>query len=162
MRISDWSSDVLFRSLLSTDEQHNYRAQISKADGGPIVTLARLYDIADTDKDGVLTSAEIQAALTRPWHAQVLGQLITKYESEWSWNKGKWDELDPLLAAVPGKPNQAWEAEKQRIERLSWWGDLAGRHKVSEDGIAWHISPMLIACSFMADRSFKFTLDIMK
>src|SRR3546814_16374373 len=83
MRISDWSSDVLFRSLLSTDEQHNYRAQISKADGGPIVTLARLYDIADTDKDGVLTSAEIQAALTRPWHAHVLGQLITKYESEW-------------------------------------------------------------------------------
>ncbi len=150
------------RGLLSADEQHNYRAQISKADGGPIVTLARLYDIADTDKDGVLTSAEIQAALARPWHAQVLGQLITKYESEWSWNKGKWDELDPLLAEVPGKPNQAWEAEKQRIERLSWWGDLAGRHKVSEDGIAWHISPMLIACSFIADRSFKFTLDIMK
>ncbi|MBK3750219.1 hypothetical protein [Stutzerimonas balearica] len=150
------------RGLLSTDEQHNYRAQISKADGGPIVTLARLYDIADTDKDGVLTSAEIQAALARPWHAQVLGQLVTKYESEWSWNKGKWDELDPLLAEVPGKPNQAWEAEKQRIERLSWWDDLAGRHKVSEDGIAWHISPMLIACSFIADRSFKFTLDIMK
>lgn len=100
------------RGLLSADEQHNYRAQISKADGGPIVTLARIYDIADTDKDGVLTSAEIQAALTRPWHAQVLGQLITKYESEWSWNKGKWDELDPLLAEVPGKPNQAWEAEK--------------------------------------------------
>ncbi|MBS4151851.1 hypothetical protein ACMC9K_21155 [Pseudomonadota bacterium DY0742] len=150
------------RGLLSADEQRNYRAQISKADGGPIVTLARLYDIADTDKDGVLTSAEVQAALARPWHAQVLGQLITKYESEWSWSKGKWDELDPLLAEVPGKPNQAWEAEKQRIERLSWWDDLAGRHKVSEDGIAWHISPMLIACSFIADRSFKFTLDIMK
>lgn len=150
------------RGLLSADEQHNYRAQISKADGGPIVTLARLYDIADTDKDGVLTSAEIQAALARPWHAQVLGQLVAKYESEWFWNKGKWDELDPLLAEEPGKPNLVWEVEKQRIEKLSWWGDLAGRHKVSEDGIAWHISPMLIACSFMAGRSFKFTLDIMK
>ncbi|MFK4028163.1 hypothetical protein [Stutzerimonas balearica] len=150
------------RGLLTADEQHNYRAQISKADGGPIVTLARLYDIADTDKDGVLTSAEVQAALARPWHAQVLGQLITKYESEWFWNKDKWDELDPLLAEEPGKPNLVWEVEKQRIEKLSWWGDLAGRHKVSEDGIAWHISPMLIACSFIADRSFKFTLDIMK
>lgn len=105
------------RGLLSADEQHNYRAQISKADGGPIVTLARLYDIADTDKDGVLTSAEIQAALTRPWHAQVLGQLITKYESEWFWNKDKWDELDPLLAEEPGKPNLVWEVEKQRIEK---------------------------------------------
>ena len=136
------------RGLLSADEQHNYRAQISKADGGPIVTLARLYDIADTDKDGVLTSAEIQAALTRPWHAQVLGQLITKYESEWSWNKGKWDELDPLLAAVPGKPNQAWEAEKQRIEKLCWWGELVGQHGISEDREAWHIQIIGLMANF--------------
>lgn len=135
------------RGLLSADEQHNYRAQISKADGGPIVTLARLYDIADTDKDGVLTSAEIQAALTRPWHAQVLGQLITKYESEWFWNKDKWDELDPLLAEEPGKPNLVWEVEKQRIEKLSWWEELEARHGVHRDGNAWHfhITPTVSA-----------------
>ncbi len=136
------------RGLLSADEQHNYRAQISKADGGPIVTLARLYDIADSDKDGVLTSAEIQAALARPWHAQVLGQLVAKYESEWFWNKGKWDELDPLLAEEPGKPNLVWEAEKQRIEKLCWWEDLAGRHGISTSGIMWNISPNGLLSSF--------------
>jgi len=136
------------RGLLSVDEQHNYRAQISKADGGPIVTLARLYDIADTDKDGVLTSAEIQAALARPWHAQVLGQLAAKYESEWFWNKDKWDELDPLLAEEPGKPNLVWEVEKQRIEKLSWWEDLAGRHGIPTSGIMWNISPNGFLSSF--------------
>ncbi|WP_313525036.1 hypothetical protein [Stutzerimonas kunmingensis] len=136
------------RGLLSADEQHNYRAQISKADGGSIVTLARLYDIADTDKDGVLTSAEIQAALARPWHAQVLGQLIARYESEWFWNKGKWDELDPLLAEQPGKPDLVWEVEKQRIEKLSWWNDLAGRYGIPTSGIMWNISPSGLLSSF--------------
>ena len=130
------------RGMLSDDEKQNYRAQISKADGGPILAIARLYDIVDTDKDGVLTSAEICTALGKPWHAQVLGQLITKYESEWFWNKSKWDELDPLLAEEPGKPNPIWEIEKQRIEKLSWWKELAGKHGVSGDGKAWHFQPI--------------------
>ena len=141
------------RGLLSADEQHNYRAQISKADGGPIVTLARLYDIADTDKDGVLTSAEIQAALTRPWHAQLLGQLIIKYESEWLWNKGKWDELDPLLEEEAGKPNFIWGVEKQRIEKLSWWADIAEKHAVRADGMARHFNPTRIVSLLRQDES---------
>ncbi|SDA45670.1 hypothetical protein SAMN03159475_0418 [Pseudomonas sp. NFPP33] len=140
------------RGMLSTDEQHNYRAQISKADGGPIVALARLYDIVDSDKDGVLTSQEIRAALAKPWHAQVLGQLIVKYESEWFWNKGKWDELDPLLAEEPGKPNPIWEVEKQRIEKLSWWKELAGKHGINGDGKAWHIQPAGFLNQFFSEK----------
>ena len=54
------------------------------------------------------------------------------------------------------------EEEKQRIKKLSWRDDPAGRHKISEDGRAWHISPMQIAGRFITDRSFQFTLDIMK
>jgi predicted chitinase len=149
------------RGMLSADEQHNYRAQIGKVDGGPIVTLARLYDIVDTDEDGVLTSTEIRAALAKPWHAQVLGQLITKYESEWFWNKGKWDELDPLLAEEPGKPNPIWEVEKQRIEKLSWWKELAGQHGISADGNAWHVCPLQVVGGFQDESYFSFTLDVM-
>ena len=136
------------RGMLSDDEKQNYLTQISKADGGPILAIARLYDIVDTNQDGVLTRKEIRSALGKPWHAQVLGQLITKYESEWFWNKGKWDELDPLLAEEPGKPNLVWEAEKQRIEKLSWWEDLAGRHGTSTSGIMWNISPNGFLSSF--------------
>ncbi|WP_369958372.1 pesticin C-terminus-like muramidase [Pseudomonas benzenivorans] len=136
------------RGMLSDDEKQNYRAQISKADGGPVLAIARLFDIVDSDKDGVLTSDEIRAALGKPWHAQVLGQLVTKYESEWYWNKSKWDELDPLLAEEPGKPNPIWEIEKQRIEKLSWWKELAGQHGISEDGKAWHFQPIGLAGNF--------------
>ncbi|UYP30622.1 pesticin C-terminus-like muramidase [Pseudomonas sp. Z8(2022)] len=136
------------RGMLSADEQHNYRAQISKADGGPIVALARLYDIVDTDEDGVLTSKEIQAALAKPWHAQVLGQLITRYESEWFWNKAKWDELDLLLADENGQKSPAWEVEKQRIETLSWWKELAGKHGISGDGKAWYLQPLALTGVF--------------
>ncbi|MNQ66268.1 hypothetical protein D3C85_807570 [compost metagenome] len=136
------------RGMLSDDEKQNYRAQISKADGGPILAIARLYDIVDTDKDGVLTSAEIRTALGKPWHAQALGQLITKYESEWFWSKSKWDELDPLLAEEPSKPNLIWEVEKQRIEKLSWWSELAGKHGISGDGKAWHFQPVGLVTGF--------------
>ncbi|MCG6538942.1 hypothetical protein MCB86_02500 [Pseudomonas sp. KSR10] len=129
------------RRLLNTEEQQNYHAQINKADGGPILTLARLHDIVDTDKDGILTSTEIRAALTKPWQAQLLGQMITRYQSEWFWNRSKWNELDPLLEEEPGKPNFIWEAEKRRIEKLSWWSDLAERYGLGGDGKAWHFQP---------------------
>ena len=127
------------KGILSDEEQYNYRAQINKADGGPIVALTRLYDSVDTDEDGVLTSDEIRSALAKPWHAQVLGQLIIKYESEWFWNKSKWDELDLLLAEEPGKANPIWEVEKERIKKLSWWKELTGKHGIGRDGKAWHI-----------------------
>lgn len=136
------------RGILSTEEQHNYRTKISKVDGGPLLTLLRLYEIVDTDKDGILSSEEIRAALGRPWHAQVLGQLVTKYESEWFWNKSKWDELAPLLEEEPGQPNRIWESEKKRIEELSWWKELAGKHGISEDGKAWHFQPIWLATLF--------------
>ena len=130
------------KGLLDTDERHNYRAQISRADGGPIITLARLYEIIDDDKDGVLTGNEMRTALKKPWQAQVLAQLITRYESEWFWNKAKWDELDLLLAGGLGQKNAVWEEEKKRIEKLSWWESLAGSHGVSEDGRGWYIHPV--------------------
>ncbi|NQD91324.1 hypothetical protein HP532_01495 [Pseudomonas sp. CrR25] len=150
------------RGMLSDEEKQNYRAQISKADSGPILAIARLYDIVDADKDGVLTSEEIRTALKKTWHAQVLGQLITKYESEWFWNKSKWDELDPLLAEEPGKPNQTWEVEKQRIEKLSWWKELAGQHGMSGDGKAWHFHPIELLGSFSSRRTEEITVQFLE
>lgn len=146
------------KGILSQEEQHNYRAQINKADGGPIVALTRLYDSVDTDEDGVLTSDEIRSALAKPWHAQVLGQLIIKYESEWFWNKSKWDELDLLLAEEPGKANPIWEVEKERIKKLSWWKELTGKHGIGRDGKAWHIHPMS-ALAMLIKRSYLIDVD---
>jgi len=150
------------RRLLSTEEQQNYRAQINKADGGPILTLARLHDIVDTDKDSTLSSREIRAALARPWQAQLFGQLITGHESEWFWEKSKWDELDPLLEEEPGTPNLIWQTEKQRIEKLSWWSDLAEKHGINGDGKAWHVQPQWLTVFFKAKRKELITLKMLK
>lgn len=126
---------------LTGEEQANYRALISQEDQGPVRT--RLYDIIDSNRDNKLTADEIRAALERPWHAQSIAQLITRYESEWLLNKEKWDELDPLMRHVPPiHSNQNWVNEKQRIEKLSWWDKLAGKHGISAGRKSWHINPI--------------------
>ena len=150
------------KGLLSADEQHNYRAQISKADGGPLITLARLYGIVDTNEDGLLTGDEMRAALGKPWQAQVPGRLIAGYESEWCWNKAKWDELDPLLADENGEQNAVWDLEKQRIERLSWWRELAGRYGIGESGKAWHFHCIGLVGAFAKGRRIELTVEMLK
>jgi predicted chitinase len=126
------------RDMLDPQEIEAYQAQISSVDSGPLLEFARLHGIVDTDKDSKLSSSEIRVAFRKPWQAQMLGQLIIRHESEWYWDKAKWDGLDPLMEEERGTLNQAWEKEKQRIEALSWWQELAGKHGVSENGRAWH------------------------
>lgn len=140
------------KGILSSEEQHKYRTQINKTDGGPILTIARLYNIVDTDNDGALTSDEIRTAIGYPWRAQVLGQLIIKYESEWFWDQSKWDELDPLMEEVPGQPNPIWQTEKKRIEALSWWKELADKHGINTDGKAWHFHPTWLIAPWLSLR----------
>lgn len=121
-----------------------------------------MHDIVDTDKDGTLSSREIRAALAKPWQAQLLGQLITGHESEWFWEKSKWDELDPLLEEEPGTPNPIWKKEKQRIEKLSWWINLAEKHGIGWDGKAWHVQPQWLTALFKAKRKDFITLKMLK
>ncbi|MDH0728228.1 SH3 domain-containing protein [Stutzerimonas stutzeri] len=127
---------------LSDHEKASYQGAIDQADKGPV--RSRLYDIIDTDRDGKMTSQEIQSALEKPWHAQSISQLITRHESEWFWNAARWDELNELMGHSFDDPNQDWAEEKNRIKTLSWWGDIAGRHSISADGKAWHFQPLAL------------------
>jgi hypothetical protein len=126
--------------LLSEAELPDYQAHISTADNGPIKT--RLYDIIDgadgTVRDEKLTVKEIKAALGKPWHAQSISQLISRYESEWYWQDAKWDELDKLMEHTPATPNTDWVAEKARIKTLAWWNKVEGQHGIKAGGMAWH------------------------
>lgn len=143
-------------NIFCEDEEQNYRAQISKADTGSMLTIARLYDIVDTDKDGALTHEEIRSSLNKSWHAQALGQLITQYESEWFWNQNKWDELDPLLTTPQDSTNQDWRIEKQRIEKLGWWKQLPGHHKIKANGEAWHLQAPILIANFGKNKNYCF------
>lgn len=145
--------------MLDKDEQANYRTMINKVDGGPLTSTARLYEIVDSNKDDKLTSREITSALAKPWSAQALSQIITKYESEWFKNPAKWDELDDILTPEPSEPNLIWTAEKQRIEKLSWWDQLAGKQGLSADGKAWHLNILGGYFSFLTTQNLLVTRE---
>lgn len=137
------------QGILEPQEQANYQAMINRIDGAPLTAAAKLFDVVDSNQDQQLTATEIKAAMSKPWSAQQMAQTITHYESEWYWKQAKWDELDELLIPDPSEPNLIWAAEKQRIEQLSWWSELAGRHGISGDGKAWHFQCMGCVFSFI-------------
>ncbi len=144
---------------LTDEERANYRALVSQEDQGPV--KARLYDIIDSNRDNKLTATEIRNALKKPWHAQSIAQLVTHYESEWLWKADKWDELDPLMGHIPFvDPNPNWESEKARIEKLSWWGSLAGKHGINADGKAWHFQPTWVLGNFIQNCPAKCKVDV--
>ena len=136
--------------LLSEAELPDYQMHISTADNGPIKT--RLYDIIDgadgSVRDDILSVTEIKAALKKPWHAQSISRLITHYESEWFWQGAKWDELDKLMQHTPKAPNPQWIKEKERIQKLCWWSEMAGKQGINADGRVWHFHPMGITNIF--------------
>lgn len=134
---------------LSDDEKASYQGAIDQSDNGPV--RSRLYDIIDTNRDGKMTSEEIQAALEKPWHAQSISQLVTRHESEWFWDASRWDELDELMGHSPDDPNQDWVEEKNRIKALSWWSDVAGKHGMGADGKAWHLQPLALIGAFSTE-----------
>lgn len=139
--------------LLTEEEKPDYQAQISTADHGPI--KARLYDIIDgadgSVRDDILSVEEIKAALKKTWHAQSISRLITHYESEWFWQDAKWDELDKLMKHTEEDPNPQWVREKERIKKLSWWEELAGKQGINSDGRVWHFHALALLENFSSN-----------
>ncbi|MFP6800923.1 MAG: hypothetical protein VCA39_17650 [Pseudomonas sp.] len=136
--------------LLTEEEEPDYQAQISTADHGPI--KARLYDIIDgadgSVRDNILSVKEIKATLSKPWHAQSISRLITRYESEWFWKDEKWDELDKLMQHTPEDPNPQWVKEKERIQKLCWWSEMAGKQGINADGKVGHFHTIGLLLNF--------------
>lgn len=135
---------------LVDSERTSYQGMIDQSDKGPV--KQRLYAILDGNGDRKITAEEIRTALGKPWHAQSIAQLITRHESEWLWNPGKWDELDELMEHRAADPNPDWVEEKKRIEKLSWWKELGGKHGINADGVVWHFQAIgLVALSKASD-----------
>ncbi|UVE17781.1 pesticin C-terminus-like muramidase [Pseudomonas sp. LS44] len=131
---------------LSDEEKHNYQAQISLADQGPI--QRRLYDIIDSNQDKQITTSEIRLAIEKPWHAQSISRLISCYESEWYYEAGKWDALDELMGHSDAEVNGRWLEEKKNIERSGWYNFLVGKCGITAAVKVWHIHPTALIGSF--------------
>lgn len=122
---------------LTDSELASYRGLIDQSDKGPV--KSRLYEIIDTNRDGQITHGEIKAAIQKPWHAQSIAQLILRQQSEWFWDKEKWNSLDDLLLTRdPG-----WQFEKERIEKLSWWNKVSEKSALPTNATAWHFHPLI-------------------
>lgn len=102
----------------------------------------RLYDIIDRNRDGHITANELQTALQLPAHAQAISQMVLRKESEWFYTKEKWDGLDELLGHCGSTPELNWVAEKQRIEQLGWWSEVAEKVGLPSWGIPYHFHPV--------------------
>jgi predicted chitinase len=133
-------------NLLTEDEKASFVPKASTSTNGPV--KERLYNIIDTDKNDKLTVTEIRTALAKPWFAQSISLLATKYESEWLYKAEKWDALDELMGHTAAHPNLNWVAEKKRIEKLGWWGELVGKEGLSADGKIWHIHSIGLVGNF--------------
>ncbi|WP_248730530.1 hypothetical protein [Pseudomonas sp. MWU13-2517] len=110
---------------------------------------SRLYDIIDRNRDGKITATELQAAIRRPAHAQTISRLIIHTESEWS-RPIKWDGLDEMLGHSGATPHLNWLAEKQRINALCWWEEVAPKVGLPVNGAVYHFHPVGLVGQFCA------------
>lgn len=124
-------------------ELDQWRPLADASDKGPV--RARLFDIIDANKNGIITAEEVQRALATPSHAQSISRLVIHYESEWYYRERKWDALDKVLGHTGSTPILNWAAEKTRIKELSWWNEIEGNGALPRNGAIYHIHPLVFS-----------------
>ncbi|AZD03520.1 hypothetical protein [Pseudomonas chlororaphis] len=139
----DLYADFLHAQENMTDEERKaYHPNIVTAGAGP--TKQSLYTILDRNHDTKLPPEEIGNALSKPWFAQPISQMVVKYESEWDYKAEKWDSLDELIGHSESAPHKEWVAEKARIDSLSWWEKLG----IIDSAEVWHMHPVGLLGAF--------------
>ena len=128
-------------------QRERFRPLAEKNNQGPM--KSRLYAIIDRTREGKITAEELQAALRLPALAQAISQMILRKESEWFHQTQKWDALDELLGHSGSTPHWNWEAEKQRIEQISWWGEVAQIVGLPTWGRPYHFHPVGLLGRFL-------------
>lgn len=119
-------------------EMEQWKPLADASDRGPV--RERLFEIIDENRDGKITTAEIQKALKTPAYAQSISQLVIHYESEWFYQQRKWDALDKVLGHTGSTPILNWVAEKERIKELSWWEEDFADGQISSNGMVYHLN----------------------
>ncbi|WP_152224120.1 hypothetical protein [Pseudomonas sp. SCB32] len=130
-------------------ELDQWKPLADASDKGPV--RQRLFDIIDANRDGKIEAQEVQLALGIPAYAQSISQLVIHYESEWYYQKRKWDALDKVLGHTGSTPILNWVAEKTRIKELSWWGEVAERGILTRGGEAYFLHPLWLNGVFLTE-----------
>ncbi|MEQ7919445.1 hypothetical protein ABQX22_09630 [Xanthomonas sp. WHRI 1810A] len=141
-------------------ELQRFGSTADLGDTGPLKT--RLHDLIDRNGDGVITAKELQAALSLPALAQSISQLIIYAESEWKYTPYKWDGLDELVGYSNSTPLRNWLAEKERVQQICWWDEVAGKLGLPEDGKVYHLHPVGLVGCFTASDPLALTSEQLK
>jgi hypothetical protein len=131
-----------FSAVGRFNEEHRerFRPLAEKNNQGPMKN--HLYAILDLNGDDKITPEEVREALQLPALAQAISQMVLRKESEWFHQTQKWDALDELLGHSGSTPHWNWEAEKQRIEQISWWSEVAEKVGLPAWGRPYHFHPI--------------------
>jgi hypothetical protein len=130
----------------SEPQRERFRPLAEKDHKGRMKT--RLYEIIDTNRDGKMTASELKAALGLPAKAQAISQMVLRMESEWFYQEQKWDALDELLGHNGSTPHWNWVAEKERIEQMGWWSEVADKVGLPAWGRPYHFHPIGLVVNF--------------
>ena len=124
----------------------------------PPTFFTELVKSFDTDKNGELSSKEIQAALQNSGNAEQLQKLIVKHPSEWyeksSSSSYLW--LDKLMTKI-GLPDfdLLVDHEKQRIDKLEWMQSSSTKLKLDRN--VFHIYPLSI---ILQSKSYDYAITV--
>ncbi|MCF5893196.1 N-acetylmuramidase domain-containing protein [Aeromonas veronii] len=121
----------------------------------PSTFFTELVKSFDTDKNGELSSEEIQTALQNNGNAEQLHNLIVKHPSEWyeKSSASSYEWLDNLMTKI-GLPDfdLLVDHEKQRIDKLEW---MQSATKLTLEKDSWHFSPVgIMALAIGAPNGF--------
>jgi lysozyme family protein len=141
-------------SVLPEDEA-TFSPAVNILGGSPLVV--KLEEAIDrTGKlDGKVTAADIANARKTPWLARGLSRLITRFESQWSYNMDPWEALTPYM-------QEDWKVEMERQQLRGWWNHVSGKVKgFPVDPSVFHIHPLGWVDNFSSPESETDWFDIL-
>ena len=111
-----------------------------------------------TTGDGSQAADALCAASQERWPAMRVSRLIVKHESEWA-NPAKWEGLIGEIEKRSG-PDAALDAERQRIQTLTWWEEVKARVAGFPAPQVFHIHPAGIVGNFSTEHQL-ITLEML-
>jgi hypothetical protein len=144
--------EMLKRYLYATDQ---YLPGESASDFEPSALavnagelIVKLEKAVDANHDGKVTAQELRHAQETPWIAGAISHLVVRSETEWGGGLGKWNDLSPLMK----KLLWLWQAEVERIGKMQWWEQVAGKNVEGfPSGLTpWHFHPIGLIGSFVS------------
>ncbi len=137
VHIELFSSSDLFEGMPGTPWE-----TVDGTSGGRFCDAARINDVIDTNKDGLLSREELKSFFTTGGGRQMYF-LVTRHVSEWT--------ADPPWAEALRQPKDFRDVKPSVIEQLVadqitpglWWDDRVSTHaKLPPDGVVYHYHPI--------------------